>query len=48
VLNPRSGSDSDVFEDWHEVNDMVASVYVALTTDALSSHASTVDALCDV
>jgi hypothetical protein len=46
--NPRSGSDSDEFENWPEVNDMAASVYVALTADALSSHASMVDALCDV
>jgi hypothetical protein len=42
--NPRSGSDSDIFEDWPEVNDMAASVYVALTADASSSRASTVDA----
>jgi hypothetical protein len=48
ALNLHSGSDSDAFEDWLEANDMAASVYVALTTDALSSHASTVDALCDV
>jgi hypothetical protein len=37
--------DSDLFEDWLEANDMVASVYVVLTTDALSSHASIVYAL---
>jgi hypothetical protein len=47
-LNPCSCFDSDVLKDWLEVNDMAASVYVALTTDALSSRASTVDALCDV
>jgi hypothetical protein len=43
-----SGSDRDVFEGWLKANNMAAIVYVALTTDALSSHASTVDALCDV
>jgi hypothetical protein len=48
ALNPHSGSDSDVFKDWPEVNDMGASVYVALTADASSSHASAVDAMCDV
>jgi hypothetical protein len=46
--NPRSGSDSDMFKDWPEVNDMAASVYVALTIDASSSRTSTVDALCDI
>jgi hypothetical protein len=48
TLNPRSGSNSNVFDDWPEVNDMAASVYVALTADASSSRVSTVDALCDV
>jgi hypothetical protein len=47
-LSPRSGSDSDVFEDWPEVNDMAASVYVALIADASSSRVSMVDAMCDV
>jgi hypothetical protein len=46
--NPRSGSDCDIFEDCSEVNDMVASVYVALTVDASSSRASANDALCDI
>jgi hypothetical protein len=46
--NPRAGSDSDIFEDWPEVNDMAASVYIALTADALSSRASAIDALCHV
>jgi hypothetical protein len=46
--NPCSGSDSDMFKDWPKVNDMTASVYVALTTDALSSHASTVDTMCGI
>jgi hypothetical protein len=46
--NPHLGSISDVFEDWPEVNDMAASVYVALTTDASNSHASMVDTLCGV
>jgi hypothetical protein len=45
---PCSGSDSDVFKDWPKVNDMAASLYVALTVDALSSHASAIDAMCDV
>jgi hypothetical protein len=40
----RSSSGSDLFKDWPEVNDMAMSVYVALTADALSSHASTVNA----
>jgi hypothetical protein len=35
----RSGSDSELFEDWSEANDMVASVYIALTADASSSCA---------
>jgi hypothetical protein len=46
--NPRSGTDSDMFEDWPEVNDMATSVYVALIVDALSSRASTIDVLCGV
>jgi hypothetical protein len=46
--NLCSGSDCDVFEDWPQVNDMAASVYVALTADALSSHASTFDDPCNV
>jgi hypothetical protein len=45
-LEPSSCSDSDFFEDWPEANDTVASVYVALTVDASSSHASTIDASC--
>jgi hypothetical protein len=35
----RSGSDSELFEDWPEANDMAASVHIALTADALSSCA---------
>jgi hypothetical protein len=46
LLKPRSSSDSELFEDWPEANDMVASVYIALTTHALSSRASTVDSMC--
>jgi hypothetical protein len=46
--NPHPGSDSNEFKDWPEVNNMAASVYVALTADAMSSHVSTVDALCDI
>jgi hypothetical protein len=48
ALNPHSDSDSDMFKDCPEVNDMATSVYVALTVHALSSHASMVDALCDI
>jgi hypothetical protein len=36
----RSSSSSRLFDDWPEANNMVVSVFVALTTDALSSHAS--------
>jgi hypothetical protein len=36
---PCSKSGSNLFEDWPEANNMVVSVYVALTVDALSSHA---------
>jgi hypothetical protein len=43
-LKLRSSSNSDLFDYWPKGNDMVVSVYVALTTDALSSHASTVSA----
>jgi hypothetical protein len=42
ALNLHLGSDSDAFEDWLKANDMAASVYVALTTDALSSRVSTI------
>jgi hypothetical protein len=38
----RSSSDGDLFYDWPEANDIVASVYVMLTTDASSSRAPTV------
>jgi hypothetical protein len=44
--NLRSSSDSDLFEDWPEANDVVASVNIVLTVDALSSRASTVDSPC--
>jgi hypothetical protein len=45
LLNLRSSFDSDLFEDWPKANSMAASVYISLTTDASSSHASTVDSL---
>jgi hypothetical protein len=48
ALNLHLGSDSDAFEDWLKANDMAASVYVALTTDALSSRVSTIDNPCVV
>jgi hypothetical protein len=38
VSNLRLGFGSNMFEDWPESNDMAASVYIALTADALSSH----------
>jgi hypothetical protein len=44
VSKPSSCSGSDFFEDWPEGNDMAASVYIALTVDALSSHALTANA----
>jgi hypothetical protein len=46
--NPRSGFDSDMLEDWPKVNNMAATAYVALTADASSSRASTIDTVCDV
>jgi hypothetical protein len=45
LSNLRSSSDSELFEDWPEANDIAASIYVALTTDTLISHASTADSL---
>jgi hypothetical protein len=44
---PSSSSGSDLFEDWPEANDMAATVYVVLTTEASSSRASTTDASHD-
>jgi hypothetical protein len=44
VSEPFSGSGSDQFEDWPKANDMAASAYVALTTDVLRSHTTTVNA----
>jgi hypothetical protein len=41
-------SDADSFESWPEPNDMAASVYVALSTDALSSCKPTTDASHDL
>jgi hypothetical protein len=39
-----TSSSSDFFEDWPEANDMVASIYVALTAEASSSRASMANA----
>jgi hypothetical protein len=36
LSNLWSSSDSELFEDWPEVNDMAASVYIALTSRAVS------------
>jgi hypothetical protein len=44
LFEPSSSSGSDLFIDWPEANDMVVSVYVAMTVDALSSHTSAVNA----
>jgi hypothetical protein len=45
LLEPRSSSGSDLFDDWPEDNDIDVSVYVVLTADASNSHASTASAL---
>jgi hypothetical protein len=45
LLNLRSSSDSDLFEDSPKANDMAASVYVALTAEASSSCASIDDSV---
>jgi hypothetical protein len=45
LSNLRSSSNSKLFEDWPEANDMDASVYIALATDIYSSRASTTDSL---
>jgi hypothetical protein len=39
VSEPSCNSNSDQFDGWPEANDTSASVYVALTRDALSSRA---------
>jgi hypothetical protein len=44
LSEPSSSSGSDLFEDWPEANDMVVSLYVALTADASSSRTSAVSA----
>jgi hypothetical protein len=41
---PSLSSGSDLFEDWPEANDMAVSIYVTLTMEASSSHASMADA----
>jgi hypothetical protein len=43
VSEPSSSSDNDLFEDCPKANDMAVSVYIALTTDASGSRASTAD-----
>jgi hypothetical protein len=43
-LSEPTSSSSNLFEDWPEANDMVASVYVALTADASHSRMSAVNA----
>jgi hypothetical protein len=47
LSNLQSSSNSDLFRDWLEANDMVASVYIALIADGSSSRASTIDSLHD-
>jgi hypothetical protein len=47
VSHPRTSSDGDSFKDCPKANDMVVSVYVALSVDALSSHTPMVNALRD-
>jgi hypothetical protein len=44
IREPSSSSGSELFEDWPEANDIMTSVYVALTMEALSSLASMADA----
>jgi hypothetical protein len=48
VAQVCSSSDSELFEDWPEANDTTASVYIALSADALSSRASVVDSVPDI
>jgi hypothetical protein len=45
IREPSSSSGSELFEDWPEANDMAASVCVVLTAKALSSLASTANAM---
>jgi hypothetical protein len=47
VSRPCMGSDGDSFEDWPKANDIVTSVYVALSPDSLTSHAPTIGSPCD-
>jgi hypothetical protein len=42
--DPSSISGTNLFEDWPNTNDMVASVYVVLTTEGSSSRASPTEA----
>jgi hypothetical protein len=41
-----SSSGNDLLEDWHKANDIAASIYIVLTTEASSSHASMANAPC--
>jgi hypothetical protein len=43
---PLSSYDSNLFKDWPKANNVAVRFYVVLTTEALSSHASTTDASC--
>jgi hypothetical protein len=43
-LRCRASSNADSFESWPEANNMAASVYVALSADASSSHKPAIDA----
>jgi hypothetical protein len=44
VSKPSCSFGSDQFDDWPKANDTAASVFVALTVDALSSCISTINA----
>jgi hypothetical protein len=44
VSEPSTSFSSNQFEDWPEANDIVASTYIALTADALSSRILMVNA----
>jgi hypothetical protein len=41
---PSSSTESDLFKDWPEANNMTVSVYIVLTTETLSSRASVANA----
>jgi hypothetical protein len=46
LSEPSLTSGCDLFKYWPEANDMTMGVYIALTADASSSHASIVSAPC--